>query len=117
MRSLKRYSVVVLVLLSLVAAACAKKTAPVTSPAPPPGAAPPAVTAPPPRPPQRVEESLPVPPQPLSEDSIANRSLDDLNRDSPFKPVFFLLDTAELDDDGNGECGHPQEVPDVGAHH
>ena len=100
MRSVNRYSLVVLVLLSLIAAACAKKTAPVTSPAPPPTAAPPAVTAPPPRPPQRVEESLPVPPQPLSEDSIANRSLDDLNRDSPFKPVFFPLDTAELDDDG-----------------
>jgi peptidoglycan-associated lipoprotein len=100
MRGVNGYSLVVLVLLSLVAAACAKKTAPVTSPAPPPTAAPPAVTAPPPRPPQRVEESLPVPPQPLSEDSIANRSLDDLNRDSPFKPVFFPLDTAELDDDG-----------------
>ena len=41
-----------------------------------------------------------MPPQPLSEDSIANRSLDDLNRDSPFKPVFFPLDTAELDDEG-----------------
>jgi peptidoglycan-associated lipoprotein len=102
MRSLKTYLVVVLVLLSLVAAACAKKTAPIARPVPPPPttAAPPAVTAPPPGPPQRVEESLPVPPQPLSEDSIANRSLDDLNRDSPFKPVFFPLDTAELDDDG-----------------
>jgi peptidoglycan-associated lipoprotein len=36
----------------------------------------------------------------LAEDAIANRSLDDLNRDSPFKPVFFPLDSAELDDAG-----------------
>jgi peptidoglycan-associated lipoprotein len=46
----------------------------------------------------RVEEALPVPTEPIAEDAIANRSLDDLNRDSPFKPVFFALDTAELDD-------------------
>jgi len=47
-----------------------------------------------------VEESLPVPPQPIAEDSIANRSLDDLNRDSPFRPAFFPLDSADLDDPG-----------------
>jgi len=47
-----------------------------------------------------VEESLPVPPQPLSEDNVANRSLEDLNRDSPLKPAFFLLDSADLDDTG-----------------
>ena len=41
-----------------------------------------------------------MPPQPLSEDNIANRSLEDLNRDSPLKPAFFLLDSADLDDTG-----------------
>ena len=41
-----------------------------------------------------------MPTQPLSEDSIANRSLDDLNRDSPLKPAFFPLDSADLDDTG-----------------
>ena len=49
---------------------------------------------------QRVDDALPVPPQPLAEDSVANRSLDDLNRDSPLKPVFFGLDSADLDDVG-----------------
>jgi peptidoglycan-associated lipoprotein len=39
-----------------------------------------------------------VPPQPIAEDSISNRSLDDLNRDSPLKPAFFQLDSADLDD-------------------
>lgn len=92
---------VVLVVLSMTVAACSRRQPPIAAPAPPPVATPPAVTTPPPAPPpQRVEEALPVPPQPLSEDSIANRSLDDLNRDSPFKPVFFDLDASDLDDMG-----------------
>jgi peptidoglycan-associated lipoprotein len=92
---------VVAMLMVVVAAACAKKQAPVARTAPPP-AAPPAVTTPEPAPapPQRVDESLPVPQQPLSEDTIGNRSLDDLNRESPLKPAFFPLDSAELDDTG-----------------
>lgn len=91
--------VVVLGLLSLSLTACDRRHAPVTSPAPPPATSP-AVTAPaPPAPPQRVEESLPVP-EPIVEDSIADRSLDDLNRDAPFKPAFFPLDSADLDDTG-----------------
>ncbi len=102
MRSVRMNSVAVLVLLSLFVAGCSKKVAPVTRPAPPPVTTPPSVTvAPPPRPPaQPVGEPLPVPPQPLAEDAIANRTLDDLNRDSPFKPVFFPLDSADLDDAG-----------------
>ena len=103
MRSVRTISVVVLVLLSLVAAGCGKKQPPVLRPAPPPVAStPPGVTPPrlPPPPPQRVEEALPVPQEPLSEDSIANRSLDDLNRDSPFMPVYFQLDSSDLDDQG-----------------
>jgi peptidoglycan-associated lipoprotein len=47
-----------------------------------------------------VEDALPVPPQPLTEDEVANRSLDDLNRDSPLRPVFFQLDSSDLDDAG-----------------
>jgi peptidoglycan-associated lipoprotein len=93
---------VIVVLISLVYG-CGRKPQPpvVTAPTPPTIATPPAVTTPPPAPPpQRVEESLPVPAEPLSEDSIANRSLDDLNRDSPFRPVFFELDASDLDDQG-----------------
>jgi len=68
----------------------------------PPSTAPPDVPGQnvPPAPPSRVEESLPVPPEPIAEDSIANRSLDELNRDSPFKPVFYALDGADLDEAG-----------------
>jgi len=97
--------VVVVLVLALVAG-CARRQPPIASPrpAPPTIAPPPARTVPdpppPPPPPARVEESVPVPSEPLAEDTIANRSLDDLNRDSPFKPVFFALDSAELDDAG-----------------
>jgi peptidoglycan-associated lipoprotein len=83
-------------------AGCARRQPPVARPLPPVTTAPPAVsTAPPaPRPSERLEEPLPVPAEPLAEDSIANRSLDDLNRQSPLKPAFFGLDSADLDDQG-----------------
>jgi peptidoglycan-associated lipoprotein len=93
-------STVVLLVAALLLAGCARRQPPVARPAP--GApTPPAVTsaAPPPAP-ERIEEALPVPPEPIPEDSIANRSLDELNRDSPLQPIFFPLDSAELDDSG-----------------
>ena len=89
-----------LTVLSVVAAACAQRQAPVADSTPP--AAPPAsVAAPaPPQPPSRVEDLLPVPPESIAEDAIASRSLDELNRDTPFAPAFFGLDSAELNDAG-----------------
>ena len=43
-----------------------------------------------------ISEPIPVPPEPMAEDALGSKPLDDLNRDSPLKPVFFLLDSAEL---------------------
>jgi peptidoglycan-associated lipoprotein len=86
--------------LTIGISACARRQPPVTAPAPAPAPAPSRVTPPPPPASTRVEDALPVPPEPLAEDAIANRTLDDLNRDSPFKPVFFGLDSAELDESG-----------------
>ena len=91
---------VVLVLLGLTAAACRRaQPPPLTQPVPPTGG--PVTPASPPAP-KPTTEALPVPPEPLAiaEDGINARSLDDLNRDSPFKPAFFPLDSAELDDAG-----------------
>jgi len=100
MRRLMTTAGVVLVLLSVVAAGCARRQPPVVA-GPTPPLAPPAVTAAaPPAPPSRVEESLPVPPEPIAADAISSRSLDELNRDSPFRPVFYPLDGADLDDAG-----------------
>jgi peptidoglycan-associated lipoprotein len=94
--------VVVMLMAALVSTSCGRRRP--ATPQPPPSeiatAEPPAVPEAPPAAPTRVDDALPVPPQPLAEDSVSNRSLDDLNRDSPLKPVLFGLDSADLDDAG-----------------
>ena len=97
---MKMKSLICIVLLLLVGAAgCRKGQPPVARPTPP--APPPPVTATrPPDPPAPMRE--PVPPEPLPSDSVAGRSLDDLNRDSPLKPVFFDYDSADVNDAGRG---------------
>ena len=96
-----RFTLVVLALV-LAAAACAKRQTPVATPQPPPANAPSAATTTPTPPaPQRLPDVLPVPPQPaLSDDSVGSKTLDDLNRNSPLKPVFFSVDSADLDEAG-----------------
>ena len=92
-----RRTSVLLVGLLLVAAlgACRHKAPPVTRPAPPP---PTTATNPPrpPAPPEPVREPTTVPPEPVAEDAIASASLDDLNRNSPLKPVFYDYDSSDL---------------------
>jgi len=104
MRSLNLKTVVATgLMLTSLTAACAKKQPTVAMPAPAPdtgGST--ASTTPPAPPPQPIDDALPVPAQPVGEDAINNRSIDDLNRDSPLRPAFFLLDSAELDDTGRG---------------
>jgi peptidoglycan-associated lipoprotein len=76
---------------------CAKKKPPVVRPMPPPAPTEAAPTPPPPpQPPEPVAERPVVPPEPVREDTMTSRSLDDLNRDSPLKPVFFEYDSAEV---------------------
>ena len=93
-----RSAVSIFLMLGLTAAACGKKTPPLTRPAPPPPATT-ASTTPtrPPAPPEPVAEPTIVPAEPVPSDSISSASLDDLNRNSPLKPVFFDLDSAELE--------------------
>ena len=85
---------VVAVLLAFGFGACKKAAPPVARPLPPPPAmnpGPPKVPAPP----EPVSEPVPVPPMP-TEDTIGSKSLDDLNRDSPLRPLFFDLDSADV---------------------
>jgi len=96
MKSMRRAMIVLTVSLACAGGCAKKQPAPVTQPIPPPAVSTPAAPQPPPAPPQRVEEPLPVPA--IAEDAIGNRSLEDLNRDSPFMPAFFALDSSELDD-------------------
>ena len=54
----------------------------------------------PPPPPTPISEPTPVAVPPMPDDAIAGKSLDDLNRDSPLKPLFFLLDSSEVSAEG-----------------
>jgi peptidoglycan-associated lipoprotein len=93
---MRRFMVCVVagLLVAMTAAACKKNAPPVARPMPPPGATGGATTGVPPGPPEPVSEPVPVPAIP--EDTLAGRSLDELNRDSPLKPVFYDLDSADL---------------------
>ncbi len=85
------------VLVAVLAAACGGKKPPVARPVPPPAAAAPAAsTARPPAPPEPVAEPAVVPPEPVAEDAISSASLDEINRNSPLKPVFFDFDSSDL---------------------
>jgi peptidoglycan-associated lipoprotein len=99
-----RAVLVVLLVLATGVSACGKKKPPVARALPPPAAAaPPAASVSrPPAPPQPVAEPTIVPPEPLREDSIASGSLDDINRNSPLKPVFFEYDSSEIASDARG---------------
>ena len=98
MRRQEHIAIVVTLVAALTVAACGPKK-PTLKPQPAPAttetSTPDATTAT--TTPQRVDDPLPVPQQPLGEDSIASKPLDDLNRESPLKPVFFALDSADLD--------------------
>jgi peptidoglycan-associated lipoprotein len=88
--------IVLIVLLTVVVAACNKNKPPVARPMPPPDpGVSSTVTDPPPPPPQPVMEPTIVPPMP-AEDAIGSKSLDDLNRDSPLRPLFFELDSSDV---------------------
>jgi peptidoglycan-associated lipoprotein len=97
---MRRIVPAVLVLSAIAAAACHKNKAPVLRPTPPGSTA--STTAPPrtPAPPQPVAEPTVVPPEPVRADDVASVPLDELNKNSPLKPVFFEYDSDELTPDG-----------------
>jgi peptidoglycan-associated lipoprotein len=97
--SIRRTAFLLLLLVTMAAGACGKKTPPVARPIPPPPSGSTTVT-PPPEPPAPAPEPTTVPPEPVAEDSIAAGSIDDINRNSPLKPVFYGLDVAEVDAEG-----------------
>lgn len=80
--------------------ACHHNAPPVARPTPPPPPASATGAQRPPAPPEPVAEPPVVPPEPAREDTIASASLDDLNRNSPLKPLFFEYDSAEVDGAG-----------------
>jgi len=114
MRNSMRTSIIVILALTLIGGACAKRQTPVATPQqPPPNVGPPPQIGPtnPPPPPRRVDEALPVPAQPgVADDAASSRSIDDLNRNSPLKPVFFAVDSADLDELGRSVASANADV-------
>jgi peptidoglycan-associated lipoprotein len=96
MRAVRQMVTLIAIVSFVDAIACGGKKPPVARPAPPP--MPTTATTPsrPPSPPEPVSEPTVVPPEPVRDDAIASASLDDLNRSSPLKPVFFELDSSDL---------------------
>jgi len=86
-----------ILLVAFTTAACGKKAPPVARPTPPPPPPTAANTPPrPPAPPEPVREPAVVPPEPVPNDTIASASLDEINRNSPLKPVYFDYDSSEV---------------------
>jgi peptidoglycan-associated lipoprotein len=92
-----RQGVIVCAVVCAGGVACGKKAPPVARPfPPPPPASAPATPSRPPAPPEPVNEPTIVPPEPVRDDAISSASLDDLNKSSPLKPVFFELDSSDV---------------------
>jgi peptidoglycan-associated lipoprotein len=101
-RNVQMLAVLVAVVLVVAGAACAKKPPTVARPMPPPAedttnAIPPT----PPTPPRPVDEPIPVPPEPESiRAGDLKDDLDTLNRSGVLKPVFYDLDSSEVNAEG-----------------
>ena len=83
----------------VIVAACGPKKPPVAKPTTPPPADP-SSAARPPEPPTPVTEPQPVPAEPAAADDLSSRDLDDINKNSPFQPLFFGYDLAEISPEG-----------------
>ena len=91
------HAVAVVAITLAMASGCNKKTPPIARPTPPPGTGSTADANRPPAPPEPVAEPRAVPPEPISSDPISSRDIGDINKNSPFQPVFFALDSFEVD--------------------
>jgi len=93
--------------------ACAKKQPPVARPTqPPPAAAAPSTTpSRPPTPPEPVPEPTTIPADPaVTSGDLASRSIDEINKQSPFQPVFFALDSEQIDAQGQAALQNNAQI-------
>jgi peptidoglycan-associated lipoprotein len=100
-RNVQLWALLVAVVMLVAGAACAKKPPTVARPMPPPAEGTNALPPTPPAPPKPVDEPIPVPPEP---DTIRSGELkddlDSLNRSGVLKPVFFDLDSSDINAEG-----------------
>jgi peptidoglycan-associated lipoprotein len=104
--------VVAAVMVAAAVSACGGKKPPVARPVAPPapasgGGADPGRPAGPPEP---IRET-PMPPEPvITSDPLLGKDIDEINKNSPFQPVFFLLDQADIDSVGQETLNKNAEV-------
>lgn len=110
----KRLAVIAVIIM---AAACTKKAPnvpppPPTGPAAFPGAGGNTTVSRPPAPPPVQTNTLgsEAPVGVSSGDPYAGKTVDDINQDSPLKPVYFLYDSDELDDTARKTLNEDAEV-------
>ena len=77
--------------------ACVRQPAPVAPETSPPPPAPESDGTPPSPPPPPAPPPV-VPTELTADEEFASRTLEELNRESPLDPVFYALDSSELDD-------------------
>jgi peptidoglycan-associated lipoprotein len=92
--------IVMVAVVALLAGACQKKVPPVARPIPPPPPVTAAEPTKPPAPPEPVREPPVTPPAPIVEDKMLTASLDEINKNSPLKPVFFDYDSSDISAEG-----------------
>lgn len=97
---MKKIIAIVGILMMAGLAACAKKVPPVAKPTTPPPANTSGDSTRPPAPPTPVNEPQPVPMDPAGADELSSRDLDDINKNSPFQPLFFGYDQSEVSVEG-----------------
>jgi peptidoglycan-associated lipoprotein len=105
----RRGTAVALILLIVTVGACAKKQPPVARPIPPPPGEG-DLSRRIPTPPEPVSEPQPVPPEPVVDDPLRSSDIDKINQNSPFQPVFFAYDSAEIDSSGQRTLNGNAEV-------
>lgn len=93
----RRQVIASLVVALALVGACGKKQPPVARPVPPPPGGTGTTASRPPAPPEPVAEPQPVPPEPVADDTLSGRDIDEINKNSPFQPVFFGYDQSDVD--------------------
>lgn len=105
-----RYALCPLLVALALVGACAKKQPPVARPTTPPPGGVSGDSTRPPAPPEPVSEPMAVPPEPVLDDPITGRDIGDINKNSPFQPVFFVLDSSDVDAAGQQVLNENAEI-------
>ncbi len=112
---MRRISVALLVVAVFgFAGACGKKQPPVARPTTPPPATtgtPGSTPTRPPSPPEPVPEPVTIPADPaVTSGDLAARSIDEINKQSPFQPVLFALDSEQIDAQGQAALQNNAQI-------